>query len=128
MAGLSVLTKSASSVVNLDWLLHWSNIERLKVQRQTSLMNLLSFLTNSLEMLPLYCNANCCFIVFFLLFYGYTSVLSFSLFFHSQLVDSILDNISYPMPMILVLFPNFFDLCHCFIERFPIASGAKLIS
>ena len=55
----------------------------------------------------LYCNTNCCFSVFFCWFYGYASVISFSLFFHSQLFNCILDNSPYPMPQILITFPNF---------------------
>ena len=62
------------------------------------------------------------FLSVFLLFYVYTSVLSFSLFFHSQLVKCILENFPYPLPRILFTISNVSIFCHCFIERFPITS------
>ena len=136
MAGFSVLVWSASSVINLDWLPHWSNIfhwnavlsplhsiacnsigdsalagsanlvvicrhvcstqmdlhpltvsskitwdlrslSKLDLRLAKQLLSfrvvkivctgwiLFSYFKNSLEMLPLYCNTKCCFIVYF---------------------------------------------------------------
>ena len=84
------------------------------------------FFTNSLEMLPLYCNTNCCFSEFSCCFMTTPALyLCPFLFFHSQLVNCILDNVPYPMPRILITFQNFFMVCQCFMERFPIAGGSE---
>ena len=49
----------------------------------------------------------------------------FLCFFHSQLVNCIFDNFPYPMPRMLITFPNVFIFGQHFMERFPIASASE---
>ena len=84
-----------------------------------------SFFTILLDILPLYCNKNFCFSVFFCYLTSAPALYPFLGFFRSQLVNCFLENFPCSMPRILIRFPNFFIVDQCVMECIPIASASE---
>ena len=84
-----------------------------------------NFFTNSLELLSLYCKTNYFFLIFSCCFMATSALHPFLCFFHSEFVNCIFDNFPYPMPKMLITFPNFFSIGQCFMKHFPIASASE---